>query len=312
MTEEQLKELYSEEMSASAPDMEALWERIDSRIEEKTAVDEKITYVQSKKTTFNLWRAGAFAAACAALFFVIPNVIKHNENMDASAGIAADNAAPSVVYEESADAAEDNAYFENADTPAAEEESVEQVKTETFTTKGILSYENLIFPDSYLKGVEFSGETDEGYFVEEDILVETECFIDAVVDNVYASSDGDCVYYELTAKSCYGESGVGEYVTVASRSQHEMYIGREYLIPVKITETGLQTVYDGVPQIEITADNGMVYYNGWESLNTEYSQSISYPQKKVDDFFYDRMMFSSSGDITSLIEKWKDIKNPSS
>ena len=255
MTKEQLKELYNEEMSASAPDMEALWEKIDSRIEEKTAVEKKITYVQSKKTTFNLWRAGAFAAACAALFFVIPSIIKHNEAMENSAGIAADNAA---VYEDSADAVKNDDHADAESEAAVMEESIEQ----TFTTS-VLSYENLIFPDSYQKGVEFSGETDDGYFVEEDILVETECFIDAVVDNVYASPDGDCVYYELTAKAYHGGSDMGQYVTLASRSQHEMYVGREYLIPVKVTEKGLQTVYDGVPQIELTADNGMVYYNGW-------------------------------------------------
>ncbi|MBQ8826534.1 MAG: hypothetical protein IJ007_05540 [Oscillospiraceae bacterium] len=300
MTENQLKELYNEEMSASAPDMEALWEKIDGRLTEK----ETVSVQPKKKPTVNLWRTGAFMAACAALFFVIPSIIKHNDSYTASEGIASNGNTP-AVYE---DAAADNAYFDTAGDAAVFEESFAEAEVTVTETSSLLNYSSLTFPDSYLKNVEFSGEPNGGeYFVEEDILVETECFIDAIVDNVYASPDGDCVYYELTAKSSYGDEDVGEYITVASRSQHEMYIGREYFIPVKVTETGLQTVFDGVPQIEVTADNGLVYYNGWESLNTELSQSILYPQNKVDDFFYDRMMFSSSGDITPLIEKWKDI-----
>lgn len=301
MTEWQLKELYSEEMSASAPDMEALWEKIDERVGKS---EKKTEYVQpERKSKINLWRTGAIMAACAALAIVIPNAVRNNDNLESSAGIAADNAA--AVYD-------DAVYEEEEYSDSADEEIVEEAVPEaeiTFTTavRDGLSYEMLSFPVSFEKGVEFSGESTDGYFVEDDILMETECFIDAVVDNVYASPDGDCVYYELTAKAFYGEGSIGEYVTVASRTPHEMYIGREYVIPVKTTEKGLQTVYDSVPQIELTADGGMVYYNGWESLDSGYSQSIIYPQKKVDDFFYDRMMFSSSGDITALIEKWKDI-----
>lgn len=300
MTEWQIKELYNEEMSASAPDMDALWEKIDSRLTEK----EPVSVQPKKKPAINLWRTGAFMAACAALFFVIPNIIKHDDSYTASESIASNGNTPAVFE----DAAADNAYNDAADAPAASEESFTEAEITVTETTSLLNYSSLAFPDSYLKNVEFSGEPNGGeYFVEEDILVETECFIDAIVDNVYASPDGDCVYYELTARSSYGEDNVGKYVTVASRSQHEMYIGREYLIPVKVTETGLQTVFDGVPQIEVTSDNGLVYYNGWESLNSPSSQSIIYPQNKVDDFFYDRMMFSSSGDITPLIEKWKDI-----
>ena len=300
MTEHQLNELYNEEMSASAPDMEALWEKIDGRLTEK----ETVSVQPKKKPAINLWRTGAFMAACAALFFVIPNIIRHDNSYSASEGIALNSNTPAVFE----DAAADNACNDTADAPAVFEESIAEVEVTFTETSSLLSYSSLPFPDSYMKNVEFSGEPNGGeYFVEEDILVETECFIDAIVDNVYASPDGDCVYYELTAKSSYGEDDVGTYVTIASRSQYEMYIGREYLIPVKVTDIGLQTVFDGVPQIEVTADNGLVYYNGWETLNTESSQSILYPQNKVDDFFYDRMMFSSSSDIAPLIEKWKTI-----
>ena len=39
MTENQIKELYNKEMSASVPDMEALWKKIDSRIDGRNAAE---------------------------------------------------------------------------------------------------------------------------------------------------------------------------------------------------------------------------------------------------------------------------------
>ena len=303
MTENQIKELYNEEMSASVPDMEALWKKIDSRIDGRNAAETEIHIQQKKKPTFNLWRAGAVMAACAALMIVIPNAVRHSNELSAENSIA-----------ENAAAADDSAACEQADSAdfngAVMEDNADaeyEVK-ETTSSSVPLNYNSISFPDSYLKGVVAEESGDSGnYFVEEDILVETECFIDAIVDDVYASPDGDCVYYELTARSFYGGNDMETYVTVASSSQHELYIGREYIIPVKTTENGLQTVCDSVPQIEVTADRGLVYYNGWKSLDNDVSQSIIYPQNKVDDFFYDRMMFSPSDDITPLIEKWKDI-----
>ena len=87
-----------------------------------------------------------------------------------------------------------------------------------------------------------------------------------------------------------------------------MLENREYLIPVRTVDGELETVFDGVPQIEFTEDGGMIYYNGWRSLDGEDSVSLIYPKNGVDDFFYDRMKFSYKKDVSELIEKWNSIR----
>jgi hypothetical protein len=111
----------------------------------------------------------------------------------------------------------------------------------------------------------------------------------------------------LSKVNVYGED-TAENITVASRSKYRMLENREYLIPVKSVDGEFETVYDGVPQMEFTSDGGLVYYNGWRSLDSENSSDLIYPQSGVDDYFYDRMKFSYSGDISALIEKWTIIQ----
>lgn len=303
MTEERIKELYTEEMSGSAPDMDALWEKIDSKLTEKEAPAPK------KKSNITLWRTGALIAACVTILLAVPSIL--NRDDIASDSASNDSAKNSISVEQ---ALTTPAFFNDAvgaENGDAEEVVEEAIPENTFeTSDGPLSYNELSFAPSYTENISCSGTPFGGdYFVEDDILMETECIIDAVVDNVYASPDGECVYYELTAKAVYGSNDLSGKVTVASCSEYSLKIGGEYVIPLKNSDNTYQTVFDSVPQIEVTADGGLVYYNGWECLNAPDSQSIIYPQNKVDDFFYDRMMFSFNGDISPLIEKWSRLRS---
>ena len=303
MTEERIKELYTEEMSVSAPDMDALWAKIDSKLTEKEAPAPK------KKSNITLWRTGALIAACVTIMLAVPSVL--NRDDVASDSASNDSAKNSISVEQTLTTPvffNEAVGAENGDAEEVVEEAIPEI---TFTTSdGPLNYNELFSAPSYTENISCSGTPFGGdYFVEDDILVETECIIDAVVDNVYASPDGECVYYELTPKAVYGSNDLSGKVTVASCSEYSLKIGGEYVIPLKNSDNTYQTVFDSVPQIEVTADGGLVYYNGWECLNAPDSQSIIYPQNKVDDFFYDRMMFSFNGDISPLIEKWSRLRS---
>lgn len=288
-----IKELYKNEMTGSAPDKEALWSRIESGLEERSGdiAETGRSSAAEKRRFITLKKCLAFAAVCAVMAIVVPTAVK---NTGISRTDTADIASEDSYIAE--DAAEDNA-----------EKVYESVRETVFAKDGILDYNDLSFPGSPDSGVTFGGEPGGSeYFSEEDILVQTEGFIDAVVSNVYAGAD--CVYYELSAVSVYGGIEEGDSFTVASRSRYAMLENREYLIPVRSVDGELQTVFDGVPQIEFTEDGGMVYYNGWKSLDGEDSVSLIYPKSGVDDFFYDRMRFSYKNDVSGLIEKWNSIR----
>ena len=294
MTDRRIKELYKNEITGSAPDKEALWSRIESGLEERSGdiAETERSSAAEKRRFITLKKCLAFAAVSAVMAIIVPTAVK---NTDISKADTANIAAEDSYMAEDAAAAND---AEAACDSAEETVSV---------TESILDYNDLRFPDSVNSGISCIGEPNGGeYFSEEDILVQTEGFIDAVVSNVYAG--GDCIYYELSSVSVYGDIEENGTITVASRSEHPMLENREYLIPVRSVDGELLTVFDGVPQIEFTEDGGMVYYNGWKSLDGEDSVSIIYPKNGVDDFFYDRMKFSYKNDVSELIEKWNNIR----
>ena len=127
-------------------------------------------------------------------------------------------------------------------------------------------------------------------FSEEDVLIETECFVDAVVDRVYAS--GDCTYYELSVTDYYSNSPVEPKITVSDTSSYQMEENCRYFIPLKKADGEYRTV-SPVPQIEIT-DSSIVYYEGWVSLDSENSGYIGGEMKTAPKDVLQR-----------LIEKWK-------
>lgn len=295
MKDSRIKELYKNEIVGSAPDKEALWSRIESGLEERSGdiAETERSSAAEKRRFITLKKCLAFAAVCAVMAIVVPAAVKNTDISKAdTANIAAGN---SYFADE---------YAEAADEAAEDLDSAEETVS---VTESILDYNDLRFPNSVNSGISCSGEPNGGeYFSEEDILVQTEGFIDAVVSNVYAG--GDCIYYELSSVSVYGDIEENGTITVASRSEHPMLENREYLIPVRSVDGELLTVFDGVPQIEFTEDGGMVYYNGWKSLDGEDSVSLIYPKNGVDDFFYDRMKFSYKNDVSELIEKWNNIR----
>lgn len=305
MTEEQIKALYNAEIENSAPDKDALWAKIESRLTPKAApvtTQAQIAETSTPKTANRkkpiYLTVLKYAAACAVLLIAVPavfNVIDNNITSD-NAPIADTNTGFAGDTNSSAEENTDAADSDASEAPS-DSESVNSAPEK------LLSYSELTFPsysETYYScdGIPYGGS----YFVEEDILKDTDEMIIGEVGRVSLSDDGSSIVYELVNVEGYGE------LTVESRSPYTMRRGRQYLLPLAKTEGGWRTVYDNVPQIEFTSDGGIVYYNGWESLDSDRSQNIIYPQDSVDEFFYDRMMFDNSGDVSGLINKWKAAK----
>lgn len=307
MNENKLKELYEAEISNSAPDFDKLWEKIDNNLTPKESIAPEIK-IPPKKSPMKAVKAIAALAAGLALVAFIPSLFSTNQfsaDISDSAGMAADSPTDSADIQNSVnmEAASDDA------ADAMEEEAVSDNKSEDVQEEEMLiSYEDLSF-NSYSETVYTCTGTPQGgeYFVEDEVLADADYIINAKVKNVSLSEDGSKILYELENSVTYPEIRT-EIVFVESCSAYTMKRGREYLIPVAETADGYRTVYDNIPQIEFTADGGLVYYNGWSSLDDDTSQSIIYPQKTVDDFFYDRMKFSYSGDYSAMIQKFFDAK----
>lgn len=268
MTRKESEQLYKASRQAAEPDMDKLFERIESGISEKEPKP------PVKKPKIAIISTVTAAAACILLLINTPFAL---------VGTKSDS---SIMFQP-----------ENSLDGAASEEAADSV---FITPEDGTAYGSLSLPYGEDTGLRGKGAEDELFF-EDHVLSETGAFIDGVVENAYLAGT-DTVCYELRVKEVYGAARE-EIVTVESDSSIPMLIGREYLIPVKETENGLETVVESVPQIEITLDGGAVFYNGWKSLDGENAVNIEYDKRSADDFYYDRMKYTEG--YLRLIEKWE-------
>lgn len=295
MKKSELKKQYIAHCENTAPDMEKLWEKIESGLEEKP--ESRVTSKPAKN--FNFRRAAAWCTACAAVLIAVPafiigtNLSSKNADLTANEAVAGDVADVTVITR-----------YDDVPYEIAEEETAS-----TSSLPEMVFYEELAFAetpvsDNVLPLPTASTSGDE-FFVEENVLAETDIIVDAVVQNVY-SSEGGTVCYVLSAEDS-DRNDMGS-ITVESATPYVLKMSREYILPLKETEDGYSLVFENAPQIECTLDGGVIFHNGWRSLD-ENSCWVSYPRNTVDDFFYDRMRFSYTDVMTALADKWKDVKN---
>ncbi len=286
MNEKKLTELYIEEIENSAPDFDAMWQKIEANLEPKA---QPINITPKK----NGLKAMVAAAAMIMIIPVAVAVIESNNIpvQESTADVQQTQAAENTTADDACDA-------------AVNEEAAAEEAPETNKPDKKLSYSDLQF-SSYSTTYLTCSEAPYGndYFVEEDILGEADYIVKGEILKAYTSENGASICYELKISGSYPEVGT-DTIIVETRSPYTMKRGREYLIPIKETSFGYRTVFDHIPQIEFTADGGMVYYNGWSISDGE---NLIYPRTNEADF-YDRMMYSYSGDYSELIDKFMNIK----
>lgn len=292
MTEEQLKQMLTEETNAAAPDKQALWTKIDAQLKPKAAPVKRSAVPRLVKIT-------GLAAACAAAALFVPvifnvvNLVKGNDSAMVSK--------PDVSSSQSCSSSYQSNYSpsNNADSsPAGELPNTE-----------LLRYDELSFPSYSQTLLKCSGEPfGDEYFVEQDILAKTDVIIRARVNKVYNTDDKSGICYDVTVTEAFSEAEISSSLTVVSHSPYPMRRGRDYLLLLNEDQNGYHTVFDNVPQTEYTADGGMVYFNGWQTLTTDNSRALIYSEQP-DAFFFDRMMYSTTGNPSSLIAAWSEIRS---
>lgn len=319
MNNRKIEQLYKSHAENTAPDMDVLWERIESNLEEKT--DEAVTSKPIRRN-ISLTKKAAIAAACVAALIIVPVAVRNMDisNSDMVADSAQSDEAPAMdgeINEAVGILPEDNIFegmFDNKaeqNEAVADEEPVEAPVEEeavmeetTGTGQQTILYEDLQlnYADAPLTPSGAIGGDD--FFVEENVLIETDVIVNAYIDRVYSGGNGE-ICYEITADNF--ETGETESIYLTSRTPYVMLEDRCYVLPLKADETGYSLVFENAPQIERTLDGGYIFHNGWECLD-ENALDVIYPQGGVDDFFYDRMKFSY-GSLDSLIERWHEVKD---
>ncbi len=295
MNSRKIEQLYKSHTENTAPDMDALWERIESKLDEKN--DEAITSKPIRRS-ISLAKKAALAAACVAAVVIIPAAIRNTSISDSN--MATDSAAASPMAESPVfDAAAEDFAYEATDGGAYDDEAFSNVS----------EYDTVLYEDLDLNYAEvpevlpYAETAGDDFFVEETVLIETDIIVNAYVDKVYSDGNGSMVY-ELTAGDL--ETGKTESLCFTSATPYVMLEGRCYVIPLKKDGEIYSLAFENAPQIEMTNDGGYIFHNGWECLNVN-AADVVYPQGGVDDFFYDRMKFSY-GSIDVLVEKWLEIK----
>ncbi len=295
MKTNKLIKLYKENAEKNSPDMDSIWEKIEGNLEPKpegTVTSKPLP----KKITFR--RAAVWAAVCAAALIIFPvsvRIINTSREMSANESMTDESPMPGTAPMTQSAAVQDvtEAFSEYAE--AADEGIVNEETEEVLPSDGLYTADAESFSSYRSSGNE--------YFVEENVLIQTDVIVNAYVDRVYSKGNSTC--YEISAKNA--ETGETENITLESGSIYTMKQDGNYILPLKNENGSYSLAFENAPQIEETESGGLVFHNGWISLD-ENSVPAEYPQVSADDFFYDRMRSSYSNDISPLLEKWHEVR----
>ena len=298
--ENKLKTEYLNELSRSAPDMDKLWERIESDLPERPKA-QKIRVSRRIQPAKIIW-----AAALAAI--LIPAGISFStSNLDISK-----TEAPSQNHAETAEdnsASYDGISEENAAAPSYDRENDSFSESEEIRSSvpERISYSELAIPRSEASSdIPDITYENTALFSEESVLSETEYFIDVRVTKAEYIKSENAVKYELLnvltndAVTVETPLGNGENDTLSSTA-YALKENHEYILPIRETADGLRIVFPSAPQIETTADGYAVFHNGWKRLGKLESGYLECAPFGDDDYFYDRMEIARTEDVYSVI-----------
>lgn len=294
---------YKQHVRNTAPDMDKLWNRIESEIDktdrrEGNTENSSFSYIRQTKKYSGFNQAVAVAAACMVLAAGI-SIVKNQRTPEADDGISSDSITETVDNNDTSSS--ENQAEDNDISPSEDEaENNEQSSGEQMVLYEQLSLSETSSP---VYCGQFTPAGDE-YFVERKVLEQTDYFADVTVEQADISSAKE-VSYVLTVNrliSKYGEENESS-ITLTCTSPYILQQNREYLIPLKYQDGQWSMVFENAPQIEITLNREIVFQNGWESLD-EGSQWVKKDKVSEDDFYYDRMRYSSEDDLQRLFNSW--------
>lgn len=295
--EKKLKTEYLNGLSRSAPDMDRLWDRIESNLPERPKT-EKIRISRRIQPAKIIW-----AAALAAI--LIPAGISFtSSNISISNGSASSMNPADTMIKSDQEAEEIPSYDEEEASDnfasASDEEAYISVPER-------IAYSELDIPRSdALSDIPDITYQNTALFSEESVLAETEYFIDVKVTKAEYSRTENAVKYELMSVltnniiTVETPLGNGENDTLSSTA-YALKEEHEYILPIRETSDGIKIVFPSAPQIETTADGYAVFHNGWKKLNELETGYLECAPFGDDDYFYDRMEIARTEDVYSII-----------
>lgn len=316
LNDRKIKELYKAHAEQTAPDMDALWERIEQGLDEKNS--DTVSGVTSKpvRKHIGFGKIAVPAALAAAIALVIIPAAFRGKGSDMSYD-SGNSIMNEAVIDSSVQYADKDGYI---DVESGEDEADITVPmftvTERYLPKTVryeeLELEPVVYDEAEESAPAYDGSeavqsvktSGDDFFVETNVLIHTDVIVNAYVDRVY--SRGETVCYELTAENA--DTNETENITLESATPYRLLENRSYVLPLKFDGGTYSLVFENAPQIESTLDGGLIFHNGWVTLDSEDSADVIYPQNGIDDFFYDRMKFSYSADTDTLVKKWHELK----
>lgn len=295
MNKHDFEQDYINSINSTAPDMELLWSRIaeadeaDDNIAPFISASEECHSKPLRPVFRTVMSAVAMTAAVVCLTFALNN--------------------DSMISNESMAASDESEVMDLAAENNVQQETIEYVYSDYCSQADNYELLNLADTPSGLYNVMAAAPEEEEFFVEAQVLSDTEYFADVEIQSSKMLADG-VREYSVKVLHIFSETSVDipDSFKVYSASPYLLRNNREYLLPIETDDNNMPfVVFENAPQIEITLDRELIFHNGWSSLS-ENSTCISYPQVYSDDYFYDRMNITAEASIENLIDTWEKLR----
>ena len=309
MTRKEIEKRCREEMQQTIPDKEALWERIESRLPEQQPVQQPA----GKRSHIQMMAFARIAAACLLLVIVGAKSYQmfqkslHSAKTDENQSyFTAEESSEEEAAEGSPKGEFDDQDMQYGDA-AEKNEGIAAPETSAPEEKELLHYSDLAVPGSGSIPLSVPLKAPEGsYFSEADVLRQTECFVDVIVQDGAQEPDTGAVVYSMEVVGCYGAEVPENSLTIVSDTPYLLEIGHEYVLPLRQTgDTGWELTDACAPQFERTQDGKVLFQSGWYSLMTEESVPVLCDSRGTDDYFYDRMYLTGYAELEAFLREWE-------
>lgn len=307
-----LRNEYTQHIHDTAPDMDKLWDRIECEIDKKetsTDKENETTYQKNRENIKSNFSYSKIAAVAAAFIVVFAGVNIINESHKAKIASERIPTERSSKAETENDYMADGAAYNDADDADEAYDGQKEASDDADAgadSTAIVNYESLSFnaTDTAPYNNSYVAAGNE-FFVEKDVLADTQMFADVIVTDT--TFENDKAVYDLQVNDIYTKEGTltFENITITSSSPYILQKNREYLLPLRKNNNGdYMIVFENAPQIELTLDGGLVFQNGWDSLENG-SMALEKKNLNMNDYYFDRMRYSPSNDLSQLMIEWK-------
>lgn len=286
-------------------DEKKIWNDIVSRLDSEDAAEPETDIFEetSPREKKHFIKYVPMLSAAAAVILIIvslnPPSVKNETEMEQP---LYDEAINDEVEQPAEEASEDTASSDELFFPAKSGWQYASV-----SVSGAESYSYYDFSDTTAPFYEDNFSDD--FFVEGEVLENTDFFLDCIVDNVEYDPVTETVTYTVSPIHviCPESITLPCELEIVSGRAYVLGVDNEYLLPVKISGDGEYHIADScAPQIELTGDGYVLFQNGWKSLMDGDEQYLRKDSSSPDDFFYDRMNITSEGKLQNLFDKFLD------